>query len=251
MPGERQIVTQSIKDWTTYQWHGDPQVLAQLFDESNPKVLAKAVDKWVTVETNWAIAEQERYLYALANFQDQNRRGLCSSGHEVVIRRLIKAAAQRQRDRVMAAAMVFADHNHAVGYFTPPTEHYLKRFVWRYFRSVAKTRPGDYCTAVAAALRNYPPLNNSRVDSILVRWCMLKVCFGRHGGLRFTSRAVTFTEGINHANLLVASPTKMSYATLWHEESSIRQLHRLAQEAKCDVVATWAKNVLAVDPQRW
>jgi hypothetical protein len=247
---ERQIVTQSIKDWTTYQWHGDPQALAQLFEESNPKVLATAVDKWVTVETTWAIAEQERYLYALANFQDQSQQGFCSSGHEVVIRRLIKAAAQRQRDRVMAAAMVFADRNPVVGYFTPRTEHYLKRFVWRYFRSVAKSRPGDFCHSVSSALRKYPPLDERTVHSILVRWCLLKVCFGRHDGLRFTSRGAAFTAHASRANLL-ANPTKMSYDLLWREEEGIRQLRRIANEARCHFVAAWAKNVLAIDPSRW
>jgi len=218
----------------------DPLALQMLMHESRPSVLAQAVRIWTEEPTAWAIQEQIRYFQA----------GVVPRGHRLVVRWLIKAAAEAKHDRVMAAAMVFVDHLRDTAAFSARTTAYLQRYVWRYMRSIARERPQMYCQVLSTALRAYPRIGEAVWDrDLLKRWCMLKACFGKHPALRFTSLGVNLSPDQSLQELAECSRTT-AYAELWRSADAQRELHRLASEASSPVVAAWADEQLGVSRAR-
>ncbi|MEM8672089.1 MAG: hypothetical protein AAGG48_31525 [Planctomycetota bacterium] len=222
----------SVPSWLERLDNHEPSALPMLFNESRAQELATLVDQWVERKSAWAVSEQVRYFQA----------GIVPRGHRVVVRRLIRAAAKNQHDRVMAAAMVFADYLRDTSAFTFATTAYLQRFTWRYMRTIAGNRPDDYCKALAAALRAYPSTMSESDIMSLRRWCLLKACFGKNRSLRFTSTGVNVTANI--AKELAKSRGEMAYAELWHAPSGQSELNRLIVEARSPFLRTWAKNQL-------
>lgn len=77
----------------------DMRFVDAVLAEHRPEVLQQVVNQWINDRRAWAWEEANRYFL----------RGISSLGHEVVVKRLIRAGVAQRRDRTVAAALVYCD----------------------------------------------------------------------------------------------------------------------------------------------
>lgn len=140
-------------------------------------------------------------------------------------------------------AMLSEEHRKRVNLFSVTTRKYLRRRLWRYFRTIAKTTPAKYVSAVLPALASYT--DDDCVDGLamLDNWGLMHVLFGQSDVLIAKASGWTLAEGKSLGELKPAP----AFSDLW--KARAESLIELLSMAKCRPVRQWTIQMLETHHQ--
>ncbi|MDB5387453.1 MAG: hypothetical protein JWM11_3099 [Planctomycetaceae bacterium] len=122
--------------------------------------------------------------------------------------------------------------------FSIHTRHYLRRRVWRYFRTIGKTEPQRYIPAIVDALSQYTDEDVRDGIALLDNWGLMHALFHHSPALLAKSNGWTIAEGHTLAELI---PTPI-FESLWRAAAA--PVISLMKEARCRPVRQAAIHML-------
>jgi hypothetical protein len=126
--------------------------------------------------------------------------------------------------------------------FSVHTRNYLRRRVWRYFRTMGKTHPQQYVKAVSAALILYEDADVADGAAFLDNWGLIQALFHHSAALVAKPHGWTLAQGRTLAELQPAP----RYEALWLAEP--RAVFELLRAARCRPVRQWAIRWIRREP---
>lgn len=129
--------------------------------------------------------------------------------------------------------------------FSLPTRRFLQNKLWRAFREIAKndleTNSTHYVKAASDAMRLYPDDLLRSNPKLLQCRGLLRLAFRHHPVLKWTSRRVQLREEKTLERLISdLAPTDVAYIDLWSSDAGKKELARIAQEARSNLMRAWA-----------
>jgi hypothetical protein len=127
--------------------------------------------------------------------------------------------------------------------FSYHTRYYLRRRVWRYFRSLGYQKPDAYPAAVARMLARYRDTELARGENILDSWGLVHACFGESDVLEIGASRVQLREG-RALGELTPSP---QFPELWKRPDSAPVLIDLLLKCSVRLIRVWTIGMLRRD----
>ncbi len=129
--------------------------------------------------------------------------------------------------------------------FSHRTRYYLRRRVWRYFRTLSHRDGEAYRTAIAAALKDYRDRDFTSGEAILDNWSLVHACYHHSPVIRFGPSLVHLVEGRSLGDL---DPAPYQ-PDLWRASEAFAVLLELAGEAGSSLVRQWALEMIRREHQ--
>jgi hypothetical protein len=124
--------------------------------------------------------------------------------------------------------------------FSYRTRNYLRRRANRYFRRLGFQQPGEYVSAVSAALERYRDEDFAAGENILDNWSLMHIAFRRSAVLQFTRIRVEVIAGGSLGGLLAAP----QFEPLWQTPDASGLLLHLTANAQSRLVRVWSMQLL-------
>lgn len=256
----------------------DMRFVDALLAEHRPEVLEPLVAAWLKDRRAWAWSEADRYFlrhksslghelivkrlirHAVAHRRDHTVAAAMVFCDRLVTRRWKTKFDQRRRDWITYPSTRrdtlpkltveptagrrrvierFDEGELGGALFRYPTRYYLRRKTWRFFRDTAQSEPRLYVESIGFALRHYQDQDTQQGIVLMQRPALLRICFGKHPGLRFDARRPILDDGHRLADV-IAQPNP-SFASLWRSDPGRTQLARVAAEARSQFIRNWAE----------